>query len=101
MQKKDLHLYDDSGTEVRLTLWGEKAADTNIEWTGNVVAFKGVKVGEYQGRTLGRCIHRVIYIVISYGILLYSVLCKVYALLCYIYDKHYFIHISHTLMYTY
>lgn len=53
MQKKDLHLYDDSGTEVRLTLWGEKAADSSIEWTGNVVAFKGVKVGEYQGRTLG------------------------------------------------
>ena len=53
MQKKDLYLYDDSGTEVRLTLWGEKAADSNIEWTGNVVAFKGVKVGEYQGRTLG------------------------------------------------
>lgn len=53
LQKKDLNIYDDTNTEVRITLWGEKAADPKIQWEGSIVAFKGVKVGDYQGKNLG------------------------------------------------
>ena len=28
--KRDLIIFDDSNTEIRLTLWGDKASDTNV-----------------------------------------------------------------------
>jgi replication factor A1 len=54
IQKRDLTLIDDSETEVRLTLWGDKATNTEFKWHESpVVGFKNVKVGDYQGRTVG------------------------------------------------
>lgn len=49
--KRELTLVDDSGYSVRLTIWGKTAAafDTNPE---SVVAFKGVKVSDFGGRSL-------------------------------------------------
>jgi replication factor A1 len=49
--KRDLTLLDKSGFSVRLTLWGKLAETWNVEDL-SVVAFKGVKVGDFQGRTL-------------------------------------------------
>jgi hypothetical protein len=41
-----------SRLQIRLTLWGEKAEKDN-DWASNpIVAFKGVKVGDYGGRSL-------------------------------------------------
>ena len=52
LRKRDIVLTDDSGFDVRVTLWGEKA---NVELSPEatpVVAVKGAKVGEYQGKNL-------------------------------------------------
>ena len=47
--KRELVLYDDSNTEVRLTLWGEKAQE-EFNWSEvPVLALKNVGVGEYNG----------------------------------------------------
>lgn len=51
--KRDLSIYDETNTEVRLTVWGDKAKDTSIDWANSIVAFKGVKIGDYQGKNLG------------------------------------------------
>lgn len=54
VSKRELTIADDSGTEVRLTLWGEKATNNPEQWEGHpIVAFKGVKVSDYNGRSLG------------------------------------------------
>lgn len=51
-QKRDLTIVDDSATEVRVTLWGEKALKT-CDWkSAPIVLFKGLRVGEYGGRSL-------------------------------------------------
>jgi hypothetical protein len=42
-------LVDKSGFSVRLTLWGKQAEQYNDSEATPVVAFKSVKVGEYQG----------------------------------------------------
>lgn len=49
--KRELTLVDDSGYNVRLTIWGKSAEsfDTPAE---SVVAFKGVKVSDFGGRSL-------------------------------------------------
>ena len=40
--------------KVRLTLWGEKAMDGTYNWDGQpIVAFKNLKVSDYNGRSLG------------------------------------------------
>lgn len=53
MQKRELTLVDDSLSEVRLTLWGEKATSGQYDWHSSpVVAFKGLKIGDYGGRSL-------------------------------------------------
>ena len=50
--KRDLIVVDDSGCEVTLTLWGDKAS-TDYGWASQpIVAFKGVKVGDFGGRSL-------------------------------------------------
>jgi len=49
--KRDLTLVDDSGFSVKLTIWGKTASafEANPE---SVLAFKGVKVSDFSGRSL-------------------------------------------------
>ncbi|WWC88776.1 uncharacterized protein L201_003689 [Kwoniella dendrophila CBS 6074] len=49
--KRDIQLVDSSGHSVRLTLWG-KQAETFQADDQPVIAFKGVKVGDFGGRSL-------------------------------------------------
>ncbi|TFK54656.1 replication factor-a protein [Heliocybe sulcata] len=49
--KRDLTLVDQTGKSVRLTLWGAQAEQFNAD-DSPVVAFKGVKVGDFGGRSL-------------------------------------------------
>lgn len=50
--KRDLTICDDTGSEVKLTLWGDKA-QANYDWhLMPIVAFKGLKLGDYGGRSL-------------------------------------------------
>ncbi|OCH92109.1 replication factor-a protein [Obba rivulosa] len=51
IMKRELTLVDRSGYTVRLTLWGAQAEQWSAE-DQPVVAFKGVKVGDFQGRSL-------------------------------------------------
>jgi replication factor A1 len=52
LKKRDVTLIDDSGSEIKLTLWGDRAV-ANYDWASRpIVAFKGVKVGDYGGRSL-------------------------------------------------
>ncbi len=54
VSKRELTIADDSGTEVRLTLWGNKASDNPEQWENHpIVAFKGIKVSDFNGRSLG------------------------------------------------
>ena len=50
-QKRDITLADTSGFDVRMTLWGAAAQnfDAPLE---SVIAFKGVKVSDFGGRSL-------------------------------------------------
>lgn len=51
LYKRDLTVYDASGCECRLTLWGDKAqADTSL--VDHILAFKAVRVGDYNGKNL-------------------------------------------------
>jgi len=49
--KRDIQLVDSSGQSVRLTLWGKQAETFEAE-KNPVIAFKGVKVGDFGGRSL-------------------------------------------------
>ncbi|KAG6917933.1 hypothetical protein DXG01_000370 [Tephrocybe rancida] len=49
--KRELMLVDQSGFSVRLTLWGKQAEQYNAD-DFPVIAFKGVKVGDFGGRSL-------------------------------------------------
>lgn len=49
--KRDLTLVDNSGFSVRLTIWGSTATNFNV-MPESVVAFKGVKVSDFNGRSL-------------------------------------------------
>ncbi|KAF8077769.1 hypothetical protein FPV67DRAFT_1775138 [Lyophyllum atratum] len=49
--KRELTLVDQSGYSVRLTLWGKQAEQYNSE-DFPVIAFKGVKIGDFGGRSL-------------------------------------------------
>ena len=49
--KRELEIVDDSNMMVRLTLWGRQAEQFNHA-DNPVLAIKGVKVGEYGGRSL-------------------------------------------------
>jgi replication factor A1 len=54
LQKRDLTLIDDSMHEIKLTLWGDKATSPHYCWDNNpVLAVKGAKIGDYNGRNLG------------------------------------------------
>ncbi|KIX06086.1 uncharacterized protein Z518_04060 [Rhinocladiella mackenziei CBS 650.93] len=49
--KRELTLVDNTGYSVRLTVWGKTAASFDVP-PGSVVAFKGVKVSDFGGRSL-------------------------------------------------
>jgi replication factor A1 len=49
--KRDITLVDQSCQSVRLTLWGKQAESFDAK-DSPVVAFKGVKVGDFGGRSL-------------------------------------------------
>lgn len=49
--KREVTLVDHSSFSIRLTLWGKQAENFNYS-DGCVVAFKGLKVGDYGGRNL-------------------------------------------------
>lgn len=49
--KRELTLVDDTGYSVRLTVWGKVASSFDIP-PESVVAFKGVKVSDFGGRSL-------------------------------------------------
>lgn len=51
LTKRELVLCDRSGTSIKLTLWGKQAEQYNPGEDHPVIAFKGVKVGDYQGQT--------------------------------------------------
>lgn len=52
--KRDLTLIDTSSASIRLTLWGKQAQDFTEQDASSkpVIAIKGVRVNEYQGKTL-------------------------------------------------
>ena len=50
-QKRELNLVNDSHLSVRLTIWGGTAQGFDAQ-PGSVIAFKGVKVGDFGGRSL-------------------------------------------------
>ncbi|KDQ61103.1 hypothetical protein JAAARDRAFT_124049 [Jaapia argillacea MUCL 33604] len=52
MNKRDLTLVDRSGHSVRLTLWGVQAEQFHVDGDPPVIAFKGVKVGDFGGVSL-------------------------------------------------
>ncbi|WFD44641.1 Replication factor A protein 1 [Malassezia psittaci] len=55
IKKRELTLIDSSGMSVRLTLWGQQAENfdkTIGNETKPVIAFKGVKVSDFGGRSL-------------------------------------------------
>ncbi|KAK5452198.1 Replication factor A protein 1 [Exophiala xenobiotica] len=49
--KRELTLVDDTGYSVRLTIWGKVASSFDVQ-PESVVAFKGVKVSDFGGRSL-------------------------------------------------
>lgn len=49
--KRELGLVDQTGFSVRLTIWGKTASNFDVQ-PGSVVAFKGVKVSDFGGRSL-------------------------------------------------
>ncbi|KAI9099508.1 hypothetical protein DFS34DRAFT_617799 [Phlyctochytrium arcticum] len=51
-KKRDMTILDPKGFEVRLTLFGAHAENFNTSEPNPVVAVKGVKVGDYDGRSL-------------------------------------------------
>ncbi|CAO1619237.1 unnamed protein product [Sympodiomycopsis kandeliae] len=50
--KRELTLVDQSGMSIRLTLWGKTAESFDVRLEKPVIAFKGVKVGDFGGRSL-------------------------------------------------
>lgn len=54
LSKRELTILDDSGAEIRLTLWGEKATSPPAfpYEEHPIVAFKGLRVGDFGGRSL-------------------------------------------------
>ena len=49
--KRDLSIVDQSGYKVRLTIWGNAATSFDTQ-EGSVIAFKGVKVSDFNGKSL-------------------------------------------------
>lgn len=49
--KRELNLVDNTGYSVRLTIWGASTVNFNVALE-SVVAFKGVRVSDFCGRSL-------------------------------------------------
>lgn len=52
VSKRELTLVDRSNSSIRLTLWGKQAEAYEDDGSYPVIAFKGVKIGEFQGEAL-------------------------------------------------
>lgn len=50
--KRELTLVDRTNSSIRLTLWGKQAETYEDDGSNPVIAFKGVRIGEFQGRSL-------------------------------------------------
>jgi len=50
--KRELMLVDDTGYNTRLTLWGNQAESFSVSGSNPVIAFKGVSVSNYGGKSL-------------------------------------------------
>ncbi|KAF9438636.1 Replication factor A protein 1 [Entomortierella beljakovae] len=50
--KRDLTLVDNTGFTARLTLWGNQAESFSVNSASPVIAFKGVSVSNYGGKSL-------------------------------------------------
>jgi replication factor A1 len=50
--KRELTVADSSGMSVRVTLWGKTAENFRTDEEQPIIAFKGVKVGDFGGRSL-------------------------------------------------
>lgn len=49
--KRDITIVDQTGYEMRVTLWGKTAIEFSVS-EESILAFKGVKVNDFQGRSL-------------------------------------------------
>lgn len=52
LYKRDISLVDDSHAEIKCTMWNEQAREDCSSWANNVVAIKGCRVSEYNGRSI-------------------------------------------------
>lgn len=52
LHKRDIVIMDETLHDISVTLWGEKATAED-QFSNNIVAFKSVKLGEFNGRSLG------------------------------------------------
>jgi len=48
--KRELTLVDRTNSSIRLTLWGKQAETYEDDGNNPVIAFKGVRIGEFQGK---------------------------------------------------
>ncbi|CEG40987.1 replication protein a 70 kda dna-binding [Plasmopara halstedii] len=51
--KRDISLVDDSNAEIKCTMWNERAQEDCSGWLNQVLAIKGCRVSEYNGRSIG------------------------------------------------
>jgi len=50
--KRDLQIVDETGTGIRVTLWGDEAKDERFTPDQTVLAVKAAKIGDFSGRSL-------------------------------------------------
>lgn len=50
--KRDLQIVDETGTGIRVTLWGEEAKEERFTPDETVMAIKAAKIGDFSGRSL-------------------------------------------------
>ncbi|KAG1705844.1 hypothetical protein DVH05_002409 [Phytophthora capsici] len=50
--KRDILLVDDSNAEIKCTMWNERAQEDCSGWQNQVLAIKGCRVSEYNGRSI-------------------------------------------------
>lgn len=51
--KRDISLVDDSNAEIKCTMWNERAQEDCSSWANNVLAIKGCRVSDYNGKSIG------------------------------------------------
>lgn len=50
--KRELKVVDESGYAINVTLWGKQAESFHTDEENPIIAFKGVRVGDFNGRSL-------------------------------------------------